>query len=265
MNAMNTLPIPIAACELAYSRLFSHTQSVGAALRFRDPALPDMYYHNFTHIPHTPDPETCVQLIHAEHLYRKQEGADFCLIRTPTPVTPGINSQLLTPETSLDISISVYYAIDPTCLPALHPRADCSIQYADTCAMIDDIVYLDLQHDGESLGEDFCTRRVHRKASIYLSDTSLNSYICYYQGRPVGNCDLFIHNATAKIENFAILPPYQRQGFGTAVLCHLISHALQQNAALVYLETDEDGTAKEMYEKCGFSTAGYITDLLFKW
>jgi len=53
----------------------------------------------------------------------------------------------------------------------------------------------------------------------------------------------------AKIENFAINPAYQRKGYGTTILKLLIDIAIKENCHTIYLVTDENYTAKEMYKK----------------
>ena len=75
---------------------------------------------------------------------------------------------------------------------------------------------------------------------------------------------MFINNSIAKIEDFAVSPRHQRKGYGTTILKSLIEIALDKNVTIMYLETDEDGTAKEMYKKCGLFKVNDFTDLLFK-
>jgi len=130
--------------------------------------------------------------------------------------------------------------------------------------MIDDILFSDLQFDEKTLGEDFCTRRCYRRGKVYVSDNGVNCYACYLNGNIVGNCDLFINNGVAKIEDFSVIPKYQRKGYGTTILKHLIDIAIKENCHTIYLVTDEDGTAKEMYEKIGFHKIGERRDLFFK-
>jgi len=130
--------------------------------------------------------------------------------------------------------------------------------------MLEDILALDLEHDEESIGRDFCTRRVYRRKDVYLSEKGVDSYICYHNNKPVGNCNLFIHNNIAKIEDFAVSPIHQRKGFGTTILKNLIEIAFEKGATIIYLEADEEDTAKEMYQKCGFYKVDEFTDLSFE-
>lgn len=122
----------------------------------------------------------------------------------------------------------------------------------------------DCTNDEESLGKDFCTRRSYRRGKVYVSDKEVNSYICYHNGNIIGNCDLFIDNGVAKIEDFAVIPKYQRNGYGTTILKSLIDIAIKENCHLIYIVTDEEDTAKEMYQKNGFNKIGGRIDLFFK-
>ena len=73
-----------------------------------------------------------------------------------------------------------------------------------------------------------------------------------------------MYEDVAKIEDFAISPAKQRQGYGTAMLTAIIGVALNAGASTIYLVTDEDDTAKLMYGKSGFSKIGEKTDLFYK-
>lgn len=96
-----------------------------------------------------------------------------------------------------------------------------------------------------------------------MAANSLDMHVCYHKGEPIGNCELFINGTVAKIEDFDILDAYQRKGFGTSVLKHLVRKAQGQGAEWVYLITDDAETAKEMYVKSGLVLAGQKTQLHF--
>ena len=51
---------------------------------------------------------------------------------------------------------------------------------------------------------------------------------------------------------------------GTAILKSMIETAIQQNCQLIYLVTDEEDTAKDMYQKLGFHKIAQRTDYFFK-
>jgi spore maturation protein CgeE len=64
---------------------------------------------------------------------------------------------------------------------------------------------------------------------------------------------LFTHKGIAKIEDFSVIPMHQRKGYGTTILKALLDAAIKEDSHTIYLVTDEDDTAKEMYKRIGFS------------
>ena len=257
---MNTLE-KIFECEIEYAKCFCQANEQQDFIRFQDELIPDMHYHNFTWIKNIENDLAIVKLIECEINYSKNAGRDFCLIRCHIPVNKAVLGKLkIEPE----ISISGYYVFDISNLSRLNKVIDSSVVKVDNLEMIEDILKLDLEHDEESLGRDFCTRRVYRRKDVYLSNGGVDSYICYHNNKAIGNCDLFKNKHTAKIEDFAISPQNQRKGYGSTILKSLIEIALAGNVTIIYLETDEDDTAKEMYQKCGFYKVNNLTNLLFK-
>ena len=67
----------------------------------------------------------------------------------------------------------------------------------------------------------------------------------------------------AKIEDFSVNPNYQRRGIGTTLLKALVEIAQEQGINAVYLNADEDDTAKEMYTKLGFKKIGEVYSLFW--
>ena len=257
MNEINK----IMRCERAYAACFCVADEQRDVIRFRDELLPDMYYHNYTWVKSAKDDSTLVQCIEDEIRRSANTGKDFCLIRCPVPVSEAVLARL---SHAPEVAMSGYYTLDIISRKAnLAGPAQCSIQRADKPEMIEDILRLDLEHDEESLGRDFCTRRVYRRKDVYLSNGGVDAYVCYDSGGAVGSCDLFIDGDTAKIEDFAVSPRKQRRGYGTAILNALIDIAIKRGAATIYLETDVDGGAQELYLKNYFHKVFEFTDLVF--
>ena len=57
---------------------------------------------------------------------------------------------------------------------------------------------------------------------------------------------------------------HQRKGYGSAILKNMIDTATKAGATTIYLVTDEDDTAKEMYTKLGFSKVYQHTEILYR-
>ncbi len=248
-------------CETEYYKCFSEAFVLHNIIRFRDDNLKDMYSHNFTYFKNIEPTAELQKDIEDEISLRLTEGSDFCNIN----INCGTEKLMLpvfkyTPH----ISVNGFYVFDILQADKLKSVENASVEKVMNKKMLDDILYCDLQHDEERLGKDFCTRRCYRRGEVYLSGEGVNSYICYHEGKVIGNCDLFIFNGIAKIEDFAVIPQYQRKGYGTTILKSLIDTAIQEKCDIIYLVTDEDDIAKEMYKKLGFYKVAEKTDLFFK-
>ncbi|MBC8060083.1 MAG: GNAT family N-acetyltransferase [Clostridiaceae bacterium] len=248
-------------CEKEYAKCFSEFYENEEIIRFRDNQLKDMYYHNFTSIKKAKSEIELKRIIENEISLRLSEKNNFCNILSNFVINSSLLSSL---KYRPEISANGYYSFDISHFAKLNALSGCIIKRVDNKEMIDDILYCDLQHDEKKLGRDFCTRRCYRRGKVYVSDKGANSYVCYHNGNIIGNCDLFIHNGVAKIEDFAVIPKYQRKGYGTTILKSLIEIALKENSHTIYLVTGEEDTAKEMYQKIGFNKIGERTDLFFK-
>lgn len=251
----------IIECELEYTKCFSEFSENEHIIRFRDNQLNDMYYHNYTYIKDVKNEIDLKNIIEDEISLKLPEEGDFCNIILSSVISKSLLSRL---EVSPKISTNGYYSFDISQFSRLNDLSGCTIKKVSNQEMIEDILYCDLQHDEENLGKDFYTRRSYRRGKVYISDKGVNSYVCYHNGVIIGNCGLFIYKGVAKIEDFAVIPRYQRKGYGTTILKELIGIAIKENCHTIYLVTDEDNTAKEMYHKIGFNKIGERTDLFFK-
>jgi len=250
----------ITKCEHEYLKCFSVTTEQQDYIRFRDDLIPDYYSHNYTWVKSAKDDSTLIQLIESELAYSKCQNKEICWLRCHTLVNETVLASLRqTPE----ISMSGYYVFDIIKIPALSHSAECKVLKVNKSEMVEELLCHELKMEGDNPDIDFCTRKIYRRKDIYLSDGGLDSYICYDNDGAVGSCDLFIFGDTVKIEDFSVLPQKQRKGYGAAILKTLINAAIEKNAATIYLETDESGTAKEMFEKCGFTKVYEFTDLFF--
>lgn len=247
--------------ELEYIKLFSQCFESNSIIRFRDDCIPDMYSHNFTLIKNDYGVDKTSEIILSELEQRKKEEANFLRVEINFPIENDVLNKLpIKPQ----ITKYDYMYIDTKTFQELDHNKDCIIQLATTQAVLNDGIEVDILANEPNMGKEFASRRIHRKSEIYKqSNTNLNLYVCYYKETPVGNCEFMYMNEMAKIEDFDILQKYQRKGFGTSVIKHLLNEASEKKVDIVYLITDNEDTAKEMYKKCGFKKAGEKIELLF--
>gem|GEM_PF-208435 len=235
----------IKTCEIEYSKYFSKAEETADFIRFTDKALPDMYSHNYTLIR-----GGNVTAIIAEEMRQKRDFYKF-----DCHVDVGKTAE------DAEVSILGYYVYDPS--KPFNAKA-CDVRKIDSPEALEDNLFIAIENDAEILGVDFCKRRNARRGKVYLAEGGVNSYICYDEGETIGVCDLFIHKNTAKIEDFQVSERHQRKGYGSAILKNMIDTATKAGATTIYLVTDEDDTAKEMYTKLGFSKVYQHTEILYR-
>ena len=255
-----TLIEKIKTCERKYLECFGKTISQENITRFSDNLIPDMYSHNCTWINSAKNNIALTQIIESEIKNSKSNGKDFCLIHCHIPNDETILSTL---STKPEASTMGCYVFDASHFSKIMGNTECCVLKVDKPEMVNDLLQIDLEFDGEALGIDFCTRRINRKKDVYLSNAGLDSFICFANNEVVGTCDIFFYEDTAKIEDFAVSPKKQGKGYGTAILKKLIEIAISKGISTIYLVTDESDTAKEMYKKLGFYKVYEHTELLF--
>ena len=247
-------------CELSYLKCFSEHFEYKDFIQFRDNLIIDMYSHNLTYfIRKEMDNQTIQDYVEQEITHCLSKGKKYCNLIFSGSVNDLLISYF---KKQPEVTIYGFYVFDKLFLSKLKGKENCVVVKVDSTEMVEEIVQLDLEQYGD-WGTDFCNRRGRRNGKVYLAKDGVESFICYDNGVAIGKCDLFINDGVAKIEDFDVLPKYQRKGYGSALLKEIICKALEQNAKLIYLVTDEYDTAKEMYLKIGFEKAGEKTQLFF--
>lgn len=245
-------------CEDSFTACFAQIHADGALTRFRDDLIPDMYDHNYTVIHQPFAGARQAEMIGAEMALCRSEGKDYCQIRLDGDAAPVVGG--IAPE------VSCYGLYHRACGHPLGTakNTSCTILRAESTEQVTDRCNVELAGYADTHGADFCRRKNERNSDVYLAPGEVDTYICYQDGRPVGKADLFIHNDIAMIEDFDVAPNEQRKGYGTAILCALTEAAAARGAKTALLVTDMDDTAKDMYEKLGFSHLPGRTGLFYR-
>ncbi len=230
-------------------------------MRFWDDQIQDMYTHNYTLIKH--NDECLVDLIIKELALCQKHNKNFLRVESNFPMETKDLLQLNGLPIKPDITQYDYMLINVDNFKSIKGNLDCHITKATQPKEISDGIQVDVQANTKSMGLDFAQRRIARKARLYPSSLPLDFYVCYHQDLPIGKCELMISKHIAKIEDFDILPDYQRKGFGSSMLKHLLRVSNEHGVPYTYLITDHADTAKEMYQKCGFEKIGTKTELFF--
>ncbi len=247
----------IIQCEHRYSKEYCTTYENDDFIRFRDYSLTQMRDHNYTYIKN----KFCLKkLIEDEIKVCIKDKLDFAKV-----VVDIDDSDFELPEISYNYRLDkiAYYTFNISKISNIKSDKNAIIKKVSNNKMVEDMLFCDLQFDTSISHRDFHIKKYKRKGEVYILDNALNAYVCYEDDNAVGMCDLFMVDKVAKIENFVVIPSYQRKGYGTHILKKMIDIALENNAELIYLTTDEDDTAKEMYEKLYFDKVGKRLELVF--
>ena len=247
--------------DIIYTNQFSENYENNDIIRFYDNNLQDMYMHNFTLIKNSVCKDTFRRIIFEELEKRKSENANFLRIEFSFSIEDDFVDNL---PKNPQITKYDYMYIDPKMGEYLTGNDGFIITKALSEKVLKDGIEADILANQFAMGKEFTRKRIYRKSDVYKQPHSnLDLYVCDYNGISIGKCEFMINNDIAKIEDFDILETHQRKGFGTSVIKHLLKEAIDHYVEYVYLITDSEDTAKEMYKKCGFKKAGEKTELFF--
>lgn len=255
-HALNNLTKKIKTMEHDYISQFSSSKETDSTITYRDPTIKDMYTHNFTLYKDisTIIEDTTNAINHGQSsFYRIETYHDVSrLDLTTLPVLPSI--------TTYD-----FYHIDSSLYHTLQETQDCTVVKATTTKHFADGLSVDIEANAPTMGHEFARRRINRKKTVYTNpNAQIDFYVCYYKGIPVGNIEYAYNDTTVKLEDFDILPKYQRMGLGRTVLKQLLKRAHDNHIKDVYLMTDSAESAKTMYQKCGFKKVLQKSEMFFQ-
>ncbi len=251
----------ILGTELKYVKCFSDYIEEKKSINFKDDKLVDMYMHNFIFLKEVMEKDELRIFIEKKlEEAQKEKRKHLHIMMNYAMKCHDLKDMLPKPE----ITEYCFMAITPKEFNKLKMKNDCFVLKADNPKTLSDGNIVDIEANKAAMGEDFARKRSNRKMEVYKNDPNLNLYVCYKGKEPVGKCELFIKDGIAKIEDFDIIEEYQKQGYGTSMLRKLLEESSCEAADIGYLITDNFDTAKDMYKKCGFSTLGVKTSILFQ-
>jgi len=245
--------------DLKYVKCFSDCYEEEKVINLKDSKLRDMYMHNFSFFKKLVKKDELINFIEKKLQEAEKEHIKYVHIMMDDEMA---TYDLMSIFPDIEITEYCVMTIKPEIFNKLKINKDCVVLKADTKERFRDGISADIQANKAAMGE-FVNKRIMRKQEVYQSIPDLNFYVCYKGNEPIGKCEFFIKDGIGKIEDFDIIEEYQRQGYGTSVVQKLLNDAYCANVNIVYLITDNSDTAKEMYQKCGFSIKGIKTSLLF--
>lgn len=88
---------------------------------------------------------------------------------------------------------------------------------------------------------------------ILMKNTDAENYLIYEKDKPIGTGTLIPFGKVGGVFNIAVLPEFQKKGYGTAIIEFLKQRAIELNIEKIILLTSSDG--EKLYRKVGFKKA----------
>ncbi len=119
--------------------------------------------------------------------------------------------------------------------------------------------------DDKQFGLDYANNNHIRLKEVLLQHQHhFHFYKLIHEGQMIGHINVYYDEDIAKIDDFYVLEPYQRQGFGLAMLYQLLKDVKKRNILEVYLITSELEEAKYMYQHIGMKHVATYFELKIK-
>lgn len=98
--------------------------------------------------------------------------------------------------------------------------------------------------------------------TILRTQNNVQYFLVHHKKELIGTVVLFVTQSVAGIHSLGILPSKRKQGFASAIMCHILNMAIHQKLTLATLQASE--MAKEMYLKMGFSLDFIMENYILK-
>lgn len=107
-------------------------------------------------------------------------------------------------------------------------------------------------------GAAYARRQTEIKLEIYTNRKEFDLLLYAFEGRVVGDVELYTDNGIVKFDDFKVQEDYRQRGFGKKLQRFALSRASRNGASHLYAITDDDGFVREMYRKDGFVAVGIL-------
>lgn len=107
-----------------------------------------------------------------------------------------------------------------------------------------------LQEGFESTEEKTWQFRKLTESIPYGDGNNFHHYVLYIDNAPIAAGTVSLHKGNARLDNIAVRPAYQKNGFGTALTNHMLFEAKRLGAKYCFLDASHEGAG--IYKKLGF-------------
>jgi spore maturation protein CgeE len=250
--------------ENEYLQFFADAEEHEHFVRFTDSKLPSMYSHNCVVLKETLDGIELHKQIKTLFADAQENDRNLYLVLHPNH-TSAINAW---EADTFDLSSLLYMTMPLDEYKGDKPNSACTVYETTTPSLLQDALLCDiaasLTEGEEHVDYGFAYQRASRKRLVFeLNTPAISQYVAYIDGIPVGKCEVSLHDEIIRPESFLVVEGFQRKGIGTALLKKIAEDGKTRGCKEMFVVTDSDDTAKEMYKKAGFQTIGVEYQLLW--
>lgn len=234
----------IIQCEKSYVSMFSTIEEKPYGYIATDINQRDKYYHNYVDvIKHNYKREDILSYI------EQTKPFGFTIIRCEDHIK--IDDDILKDAIT---DCDAYY-MSPIEKISITPKAQASITVVNP--KHDEDFFQFVYDESKAFGISYAEGNIKRqKEVLYQHRDRYRYYQAKVNDLVIGSLNVCIVGNFAKLDDFSILEPMQRKGYGSRLMHHVIEDLKQQGIKEVYLVTDFHGTAKNMYQSWGFTYVG---------
>ena len=227
-----------------YVSMFSKITEHAFGYETEDMSQRDKYYHNYLNITNeTFTNEDILAYIN------KTKVHGFSVIRTEEDIEI---DQAMIKDATIDTN-GIYGA--PVEDLKFKVKVDATVSRVDPDK--DEDFFDFLYQDSKNYGESYAIGNTIRQKQVLEAAKNIYGYFMIkVDGKVIGTLNYCIHEQMAKLDDFVIADDYQKKGYWSKLMHDVIEYLKKTGINYVYLVTDLDDTAKELYQKIGFK---YIT------
>jgi spore maturation protein CgeE len=251
--------------ENEYLQYFSEVEEHKHFTRFTDSELPSMYSHNCVVLKDTLDGtelHTQIESLFAE--VQEHKASHLYIMMHP-------NNEFARNAWEADLfyqSSLLYMTVSLDAYQGRKSNTDCMVYETTTPILQQDAFLCDIvasvTESEEHVDYGFAYQRASRKRPVIAQHApKFSQYVAYLNTVPVGKCEVSLHGEILRVESFSVVAEFQRKGIGTALLNKIAEDGKMRGCKEMFVVTDPDDMAKEMYKKVGFQSVGVEHQLLW--
>lgn len=230
-----------------YLECFCRRGRDGFFVRYNDPALPDMYCHNFLYLKKAMNARLLAKTLNEKMDAARAAGQPY--FRLELEDEPALRPDAY--PAGGEIEHNGVYMLTPGREEVQRWAFSPAFSVRPMTAQSEAKALAEVQTDAVS-GADFCERRAERKTRVFVAGGDCRNFLAYLADTPVGTCELFEHGGMAKLEDLSVRPEFRHQKAASTLLRTLALTALDDGCTTLTLTADEDDTPKELYQALGF-------------